>query len=89
MLVHTYYQKPLKPGDIIEVEPGIAERREKYRVARIIEACSGAADQGAGGNASMTVAALREIAKANGVDVSGLKKKDEIIAALQAAGVEV
>jgi len=83
LLVHTYYGRPLKPGDIVEVAPGVAERWERNRIARVV----GAQNEGAKEN--QTVAELKEIAEANGVDISGLTKKADIIAALQAAGVEV
>ena len=90
MLVHTFYGKPLKPGDIIEVEQTVAERWERNRIAKIIASNTGqTGGSDEGGNANLTVAALREIAEANGVDLSGLKKKDDIIEALRAAGVEV
>lgn len=90
LLVHTFYKKPLKPGDIIEVDPDVAERWERNRIAKIIASNTGqTGGSDEGGNAKLTVAALREIAEANGVDISGLTKKAEIIEALREAGVEV
>ena len=84
LLVHTFYGKPLKPGDIIEVDEKVAERWGRNRIARVV-----VEEQEEGDKTKLTVAELKEIAEANGVDVSGLKKKDEIIAALQSAGVDV
>jgi len=76
VLVHTFYKKPLKPGDTIEVDEKVAERWERNHIARIV-------------GSHKTVDDLKVIAEANGVDISGLTKKADIIAALQAAGVLV
>ncbi|PDO11581.1 MAG: hypothetical protein BLM47_00115 [Candidatus Reconcilbacillus cellulovorans] len=37
MLVQTFYGKPLKPGDVIEVSDVVAERWEKHGIARPVQ----------------------------------------------------
>lgn len=88
LLVHTFYGKPLKPGDTIEVDRGVAERWQRNRIARIVGDQNEGAGSSEGSETNYTVSELKEIAETNGVNISGLKKA-EIIEALRAAGVEV
>jgi hypothetical protein len=34
MLVNTYYKRPLKPGDVVEVDVAVAERWENHGIAK-------------------------------------------------------
>ncbi|WP_062492258.1 SAP domain-containing protein [Paenibacillus sp. 32O-W] len=95
LLVNTFYKKPLKPGDIIEVDAGVAERWERNRIAIIVSGVPAAETDPNGEieddrpDVEYTIADLREIAESNGIDITGLRKKADIIAALQAAGLPI
>jgi hypothetical protein len=37
MLVQTFYGKPLKPGDVVEVTEAVAERWAKHGIAKPVQ----------------------------------------------------
>ena len=37
MLVYTYYKRPLKKGDLVDVDDAVAERWAQHGIARLIQ----------------------------------------------------